>query len=177
MNSIILYHVFIWLLRYQEVFSFTIAELATSCQPSLKYWRSELVKALVAAEVDEKFCTKLLCQYSQYTEIGELLAPVLSLYIRTRRPDCLRLDIPEHVACPDQLRLLLGEVRLYHEGGFELFLHHSYFNYVPCDDVITALAGHRWDIIPDILAHIDSLVTWHLPAVVDAMCWHLVKKL
>ena len=97
----------------------------------------------MAAEVDEKFCTKLLCQYSQYTVIGKLLAEVVSLYIKTRRPERLVFSIPEHVACPAQLRLLLREVRLHHKNELELYLHHSYDNYVPCDDDITALAGAR----------------------------------
>ena len=101
------------------------------------------MKALVAADVDVDFCTKLLCQYSQYTVIAEPLAQVISLYITTRRPKSLEFDIPEHVACPAQLRLLLGEVLLHHKGELRLYLHHSYSNYVPCDDVITAVAGAR----------------------------------
>ena len=97
----------------------------------------------MAAEVDVDFCTKLLCQYSQYTVIAELLAQVISLFITTQRPESLVFYIPEHVACPAQLRLLLGEVRLHHEGELWLDLPQSYYNYVPCDDVITALAGAR----------------------------------
>ena len=109
--------------------------------------------------MDEKFCTKLLCQYSQYTEIAELLAEVLAGYLQTRGPEMLRFDIPEHVACPAQLRLFLREVRLHHEGQLWLLLHHSRLNYVPCDGFIEALAGARCDIIPDILAHIYLLVS------------------
>ena len=165
---------FIWLLRYREVFSFTIAELATSSEPSLKYWHSELVKALVAAEVNEWYCTKLLCQYSQYTEIGELLSAVLCQYVQPRRNGELQFDIPEHVACPAQLPLLLRGIRLHHDGNLWLTMRHSYLNYVPCDDLMTALADARWDMYK----------TWYiasylltLRAVVEAMSSNLIKML
>ena len=136
--------IIIKLVRFREVFSFTIAELATSSKPSLKYWHSELVKALTAAEVDDKFCTKLMCQYSQSMEIGELLADSLSQYIQTRRPEHLEFDIPVHVHCPvPQLQLFLREVQQHHEGKLSLELRHSYLNYVACDDVMEPLAGAR----------------------------------
>ena len=109
----------------------------------LKYWRREFVKVLTAAEVDEKFCIKFMCKYSQYTDIGELLADVLSQYMHTRRPKNMVFNIPVHVACPAQLRLFLEEVRLHYEGRLRLDLPHSYQNYVPCDDIIKALTGAR----------------------------------
>ena len=142
---------FIWLLRYREVFSFTIAQLATSSKSSLKYWFSEFVMALTDAGVDEKFCAKLLYQYM---EIGELLASVLYQYIKIQRPQLLWFNIPQHIACPAQLRLLLTEVGLHHKGKLRLDFHHSYLNYVPCDYLMAALAGARWDTILDILADI-----------------------
>ena len=135
--------IFISLNRYREVLSFTIVEIATSSKPSLKYWHSELVKALVAAEVDEGFCTKLMCEYSKNTEIGELLADVLSLHIQTRRPEEMEFNIPVHIACPPQLHLFLGEVRLHHEEKLWLDLRHSCHNYIPCDDLANVLAGAR----------------------------------
>ena len=132
------------LLRYREVFSFTIAELATSSVHALKYWHSELVKALAASGVDERFCTKLMCQYNQSVEIGELLADVLSQYIRTEQPDRLEFEIPEHVSSPTaQLELFMREVQRHHEGWLRLELYHSFLNHVPCDDIITVLDGAR----------------------------------
>ena len=129
--------------RYWEVFSFTFAELSTSNKPTLKYWRRELVKAVAATKVDEKDCTKLLCQYSQSMDIAELLADALSEHIRNRRPKELEFDIPDQVACPLQLRLFLEEVCKHHDGALLLNLLHSYHNYVPCDNVVEALAGAR----------------------------------
>ena len=129
--------------RYWEVFSFTFGELSTSSKPALQYWRSELVKAVAAAKVDEKDCTKLLCKYSQSMDIGELLADALSKHIRNRRPKKLEFVIPDQVACPLQLRLFLKEVCLHHQGALRLNLLHSYNNYVSCDNVVEALAGAR----------------------------------
>ena len=118
--------------------------MATTSQPALKYWHSELVKALTAAKVDEKFCTKLMCQYKQYLEIGELLADALSNYIQIGRPDKLEFNIPVHIARPvAQLRLFLLEVQQHHEGVLVLKFHHSYFNYAACGDAIEALTGAR----------------------------------
>ena len=99
---------------------------------------------MVAAEVDEKFCIKLMCQYTQYPEIGELLSDALSQYIQTQRPLRLEFDIPVHVATPvPQLRLFLREVRRHHKGQLWLHLRHSHFSFVECDDVIEVLAGAR----------------------------------
>ena len=127
------------------MFYFTIAELATSSTPALKYWHSELVKAMTAAEVDEKFCTKLMCQYSQSTEIGKLLTDTLSQYIQIQRPDKLEFIIPDHVACSvTQLQMFQRKVRRHHKGWLRLELCHSYLDYVACDDDIEALAGARW---------------------------------
>ena len=125
------------------MFTFTIAELAAANKPAMKFWRNEFVKVLAAAGVDEKFCTKLMCQYSQYMEIPELLADVLSQYIQTRAPKRLEFYIPDHVDYPAQLCLFLREIRLHHEGEFRVYLQHSYLNYVPCDSVIEVLAGGR----------------------------------
>ena len=143
-----LFYFYIILLRYQGIFSYTVEELGTSSKPhflnSLKHWHCELVKALTAAGVDEKFCTKLMCQHSQSTEIGQLLAEVLAQYIKIRTPERLEFDIPPSVACPTaQLQLFLGKVRQYHSGGLGLKLHHSYINHIPCDDVIQTLDGAR----------------------------------
>ena len=134
--------------RYQEVFFYTIAELATSNKPALKYWYSELVEILTAARVDEKFCTKLMCQLNQSMEVGELLADVFSQYILTQRPKELNFEIPMHIIYPgQQMKLFIQKVQQYHKGGFSINLPHSHVNYVPCDDVIASLAGARWDII------------------------------
>ena len=115
---------------------------------ALQHWRSELVKALADAEVDEVFCTNLMCQHSQNIEIGELLSDLLSQYIRTQRPRKLEFDVPAHIACPvPQLRMFLREVQQHHEGELWLELHHSYLNLVACDDVIEALTGARWDVL------------------------------
>ena len=132
------------LFRYQEVFSFTIAELATSSKPSLKHWHKELVKALTTAGVDEKFCTKLMFQYCQSLEIGKLMADVLSHYIQTRRPSLLEFVISEYIPCPTAiLRLLMRKVQQHHRGNLWLELHHSYLNFVPCDNVIEYLVGAK----------------------------------
>lgn len=139
----------IWLFRYREVISFTIAELATSSKHSLIYWGRELVKTLAVDEVDEELCIKLMFQYSQSMEIGKLLADELSHYITTRRPKLLEFVIPDDHACPAQLSLLLGAVKKHHQGELRLHLHHSCLHYDPCDVNIYALAGARWDIIPD----------------------------
>ena len=126
------------------MFSFAIAELATSNNPALKYWHSHFVEALTAARVDEKFCIKLMCQHSQSMEIGELLADTLSQYILIRRPNELKFDIPVHVPSPvRQLGLFLREVGRYHKGWLLLQLQHSYFHYVPCENLIEALTGAR----------------------------------
>ena len=137
---------YIILFRYQGIFSYTVAELGTSSKPkilnSLKHWHCELVKALTAAGVDEKFCTKLMCQHSQSTEIVKLLAEVLAQYIKTQKPERLVFYISPHTAfLTKQLQLFLGKVELYHKEALDLCLQHSYFNYAPCDDVIKALDG------------------------------------
>ena len=132
------------LLRYREVLSFSIAEMAISNKTSFKYWHGELVKSLTAAEVDEKFCTQLMCQYSQYTEIGKLLADALSQYIRIRRPKELKFVFQDRMPCSvAQLRLFLRKVRRHHEGALELDLHHAYLNFVDTDDAIKVLLGAR----------------------------------
>ena len=84
-----------------------------------------------------------MCHYSQPMEIRELLADILSQHIRTNRPEKLEFSIPNKIAYSAQLRLLLIEVQQHHEGELSLELHHSYLNYLPCDDVIEALAGAR----------------------------------
>ena len=137
------YSFYIAFFRYQEIFSFTIPELWTSNKPALKYWRSELVKVLTAAKVNEKFCTRMMCQNSQSMDIGELLADVLTRFIQTRRPCLLDIDIPVHVTCSAQLSLFLQVVQQHHNGEFRLRFHHLYFNYVPSVDVIEDLSGSR----------------------------------
>ena len=135
---------YIILPRYREVFSFTIAELATSSKHSLKYWHSELVKTLTAGGVDEKFCTKLMCQYNNSMGIGKLVTDVLSLYIQTQQPKLLKFIFPDYVACPTaQLQQLLREVHKHHKQEVSLEMCHSFLNYIACDDSIEVLAGAR----------------------------------
>ena len=126
------------------MFASTLADLAISSTQALKYWRSELVKALTTASVDEKFRTKLMLQCNEITELGELLNDALSQYIQTQRPSTLEFAIPMHVACSvTQLQLFLREVQEHHEEELRLWLQHSYLNYVPCDETIEVLAGAR----------------------------------
>ena len=128
------------MLYSHQAFSVTFAELATSTKSSLKYWRSELVNSLSASD---KFCTKLICRYSQHMEIGELLGDALLQHLQTQQPEKLEFNIPNQVACPALLPQLLRKVQQHHEGELSLDLPYSYLNYVPCDDIIRVLAGAR----------------------------------
>lgn len=135
---------YVILLRCGKVLCFTIAELAITKKNALKYWHTELVKALTTAGVNENFCTNLMCQNSTSMEIGELLADTLSQYIQTSRPEELKFDIPPAVDCPiPQLQLFLREVQQHHKGKLLLQLRHSYFRSVICDDAIQALTDAR----------------------------------
>ena len=143
-SGICLVHILYKLLRFRGVFAFTIAELATSEKSTLKFWHSELVKALTAARVDEKFCTKLMCQYHQSREIVDLLSDALSEYIRSQQPNQLEFDIPVFIPCPvPQLLMFMGKVNEHHKGKLSMNFHHSYLNCIPCDVVLKALAEGR----------------------------------
>lgn len=100
------------------------------------------MKAFTAAKVDEKFCIKLMCQYSRSIEIGNLFRDVLSHYVSSD-PCELKFDFPDHIACPTQLCQILQKVPRRGKSDLILRLPHSYHNYVPCDDVIEALNDAR----------------------------------
>lgn len=103
------------------------------------------MKALIAAKVDEKFCTKL---YSQSEKIEKLFANVLSQDIQTQRHDRVEFDILAQVECPvSLLQLCLQEVQKHHTVEFRLDMRHSILSNVDFDDTIEALTVARLDML------------------------------
>lgn len=127
--------------RYREVLVFILMELCESKWKSK--WQKDMQSALIAAQVDEKFCVRmsLLCPKSSY--MGQLLKSVLSQFLRAAK-SMLYFSFPDCVEVPEQhLKMFLKLVHKYHQGSLYLYLHHSHYNYKPCDAILGQLKGAR----------------------------------
>ena len=125
---------------------FVIAELSKPVWSTvLTFWRGELVWALTAARVDEKYCLRLLQRCSPLSKlVKEIIVQAVSHYIKEEQPEQLIFNLHKSTVNPTQTVVsVLKKVQKLQLKEIHLYLLHSYHNYEACDEILTALKGVR----------------------------------